>query len=80
MPPDKTWRERHRPRLIIDLEGRPESGRIGRSEKHSAVLVINSYELKELTDAVEDFLLDRFHTLVESERVNERKAASALSV
>ena len=62
MPPDKTWRKRYLPRLIIDLEGRPDSGGF---EHHSALFVVTCDELKKLTDALEEHLLDSFHTFVE---------------
>jgi hypothetical protein len=74
VPPDKTSRERYRPRVIIDLEGRPDSGRF---EHHSALLVMNSDELRELSDALEQRLLDSFHASEEGKDVNECETANA---
>jgi hypothetical protein len=74
IPPDETRRERYRPRLIIDLEGRPDSGGF---EYHSARLVMNSDELRKLSDALGQHLLDSFHASEERKHVNERETANA---
>ncbi len=71
IPPDKTLHERYRPKVIIDLRGRPESGGF---EHHAARLVISYDELRQLKDAIEGHMLDTFNTLMERERLTSKTA------
>ena len=71
VPPDKTEREKYRPRLIMELESRRIHG--ARVYPHVAQLVISLRELEEMHEALTNGLLDSFHALVENDLFDKNR-------